>query len=145
VFAQENVPIAPKDPLEQRLHSQIVCTCGCRRALDNCGMPNCGGHAAQSEKIKALMAEGKGHDEIIATFVRDFGGQDILIEPNDKGLNRLAWAFPYAIAGFGAVAGVFAVRKWSRREPEPATAEPVVPAEDATLQARLDRELEDLD
>ena len=108
-------------------------------------MPNCGGHAAQSEKIKALMAEGKGHDEIIAIFVRDFGGQDILIEPNDKGLNRLAWAFPYAIAGFGAVAGVFAVRKWSRREPEPAAAEPVAPAEDATLQARLDRELEDLD
>ncbi len=145
VFAQENVPIAPKDPFEQRLHSEIVCTCGCRRALDNCGMPNCGGHAAQSEKIKALMAEGKGHDEIIAIFVRDFGGQDILIEPNDKGLNRLAWAFPYAIAGFGAVAGVFAVRKWSRREPEPAAAEPVAPAEDATLQARLDRELEDLD
>ncbi len=59
----ENVPIVPKDPLEQRLHSEIVCTCGCRRALDNCGMPNCGGHAAQSEKIQALMAEGKGHDE----------------------------------------------------------------------------------
>ena len=145
VFAQENVPIAPKDPLEQRLHSEIVCTCGCRRALDNCGMPNCGGHAAQSEKIKQLMAEGKGHDEIIATFVRDFGGQDILIEPHDKGLNRFAWAFPYAIAGFGAVAGVFAIRKWSHRTPEQAPAGPVAAAHDATLEARLDRELEDLD
>ena len=38
------------------------------------------------------MAEGKDHDAIIATFIRDFGGQDILIEPNDKGLNRFAWA-----------------------------------------------------
>ncbi len=118
VFAQataENVPIAPKDPLEKRLHSEIVCTCGCRRALDNCGMPNCGGHAAQSEKIRQLMAEGKDHDAIIATFIRDFGGQDILIEPNDKGLNRFAWAFPYALAGFGAIAGALAIRKWSRR------------------------------
>ena len=122
-FAQsagaENVPPIPKDPLEKRLHSEIVCTCGCRRALDNCGMPNCGGHAAQSEKIRQLMAEGKDHDAIIAAFVRDFGGQDILIEPKSEGFNRLAWLFPYAVGGLGAIAGVFMVRKWSRRPPEP--------------------------
>jgi len=149
-FAQaidgQNVPIAPKDPLEKRLHAEIVCTCGCRRALDNCGMPNCGGHEAQSTKIRALMAEGKDHDAIIATFVRDFGGQDILIEPENEGFNRLAWLFPYALGGFGAIAGAFMVRKWSRRPasaPEPARAP--ASTEDAALQARLDRELEDLD
>jgi cytochrome c-type biogenesis protein CcmF len=148
VFAQggaENVPIAPKDPLEKRLHSEIVCTCGCRRALDNCGMPNCGGHAAQSEKIRQLMAEGKDHDAIVATFVRDFGGQDILIEPADEGLNRFAWAFPYAIAGFGAIAGVFAIRKWSRRSHDEPQLPQAAPAGDAELQARLDRELENLE
>jgi cytochrome c-type biogenesis protein CcmH/NrfF len=152
MFAQsttQNVLPVPKDPLEKRLHSEIVCTCGCRRALDNCGMPNCGGHAAQSEKIRALMAEGKDHDSIIATFIRDFGGQDILIEPNDKGLNRIAWAFPYALAGLGAIGGAFAIRKWSHRSSE--AQEPVLatagatPAGDAALQARLDRELENLD
>ena len=141
----ENVPIAPKDPLEKRLHSEILCTCGCRRALDNCGMPNCGGHAAQSAKIRELMAQGKDHDAIIATFIRDFGGQDILIEPNDKGLNRFAWAFPYAIAGFGAVAGVFAIRKWSHRAHEAPLTPADAPAGDDVLQARLDRELEELD
>ena len=148
VFAQagaENVPIPPKDPLEKRLHSEIVCTCGCRRALDNCGMPNCGGHAAQSEKVRQLMAEGKDHDAIIATFIRDFGGQDILIEPNDKGLNRFAWAFPYALAGFGAVVGAFTIRKWSRRSREEPILAVAAPAGDAALQARLDRELENLD
>jgi cytochrome c-type biogenesis protein CcmF len=146
-FAQggaENVPIAPKNALERRLHSEIVCTCGCRRALDNCGMPNCGGHAAQSEKIRQLIAEGKDHDAIIATFIRDFGGQDILIEPADEGLNRFAWAFPYAIAGFGAIAGVFAIRKWSRRSHDEPAQTPV-PTADAELQARLDRELENLE
>jgi cytochrome c-type biogenesis protein CcmF len=149
-FAQstgaQNVPVASKDPLEQRLHSEIVCTCSCRRALDNCGMPNCGGHAAQSEKIRQLMAEGKDHDAIIATFVRDFGGQDILIEPKPEGFNRLAWLFPYAVGGLGAIAGVFMVKRWSRRSPPLAvTATASGPAEDVTLQARLDRELEDLD
>ena len=44
-------------------------------------------------------------------------GQDILIEPKDEGFNRLGWLFPYAVGGFGAVAGVFMVRKWSRRPP----------------------------
>ena len=39
----ENIPVAPKNALEKQLHAEIVCTCGCRRALDNCGMPNCGG------------------------------------------------------------------------------------------------------
>jgi cytochrome c-type biogenesis protein CcmF len=150
-FAQsggaENVPLIPKDPLEKRLHSEIVCTCSCRRAMDNCGMPNCGGHAAQSEKIRQLMAEGKDHDAIIATFVRDFGGQDILIEPKSEGFNRLAWLFPYAIGGLGAIAGVFIVRKWSRRPPEPQEARTSGPdsSDDPGLQARLDRELENLD
>ena len=41
----------------------------------------------------ALMAAGKGpRRRIIATFVRDFGSQDILHRPIDKGFNRLAWA-----------------------------------------------------
>jgi cytochrome c-type biogenesis protein CcmF len=150
VFAQaggaENVPLIPKDPLERRLHSEIVCTCSCRRAMDNCGMPNCGGHAAQSEKIQQLMAEGKDHDAIIATFVRDFGGQDILIEPKSEGFNRLAWLFPYAIGGLGAVAGAFVVRKWSRRSPRAETGAPAEgPPNDPALQERLDRELENLD
>jgi cytochrome c-type biogenesis protein CcmF len=148
-FAQgQNVPIIPKDPLERRLHSEIVCTCGCRRAMDNCGMPNCGGHESQSKKIKELMAQGLDHDAIIATFVRDFGGQDILIEPPNEGFNRLGWLLPYAFGGFGAVAGAFVLRKWSRRAgPVEATAatSPSDTAKDAELQARLDRELEDLD
>ena len=31
--AGDTVSLSPKDPLEKRLHAEIVCTCGCRRAL----------------------------------------------------------------------------------------------------------------
>ena len=112
-------------------------------------MPNCGGHESQSKKIKELMAQGLDHDAIIATFVRDFGGQDILIEPPNQGFNRLGWLLPYAVGGFGALAGVFVVRKWSRRPAEEESAPAAISAsgtaKDAELQARLDRELENLD
>ena len=123
-------------PLEGRLESRSCARGGCRRALNNCGMPNCDGHSAQSEKSNSLIAEGKDRDDIVATFIRDFGSQDILIEPNDKGLNRFAWAFPYAMAGFGAVAGVIALRRWSRRASEQPRLAVAAPVGDAALQAR---------
>ena len=74
----------------------------CRRGLDNCGMMNCQGHSVQTAKLRKLIAEGKSEDEILAIFVRDAGGQDILTSPIDRGFNRLAWLLPYAVA-FGSL------------------------------------------
>ena len=39
---------------------------------------------------------------MIAAFVEDFGGEDILAAPIDKGFNRLAWLFPYLVGATGA-------------------------------------------
>ena len=36
-------------------------------------------------------------------IVAEHGGQDILTAPIDKGFNRLAWFFPYAVGVVGAV------------------------------------------
>jgi cytochrome c-type biogenesis protein CcmF len=144
--AGQNVVAQPMSPLEKRLQSEILCTCGCRRGVDVCGMPNCDGHDPQAAKIHTLVAQGKTHDEIIAVFVRDFGGQDILTSPIDKGFHRLAWFFPYLLGGVGAVAGAFAVVKWSRHSSLATEPLPPTPGEiDRTLQARLDQELQDLD
>ena len=84
---------------------------------------------------------------MIQYFVAQYGSQEPLASPIDKGFNRLAWFFPYAVGGFAAIGGAFVVRKWSRRShDEPAMTQPVAaPAEDAAMQARLDRELENLD
>jgi hypothetical protein len=83
---------------------------------------------------------------VIQYYVAKYGSQEPLASPINKGFNRLAWFFPYAVGGFAAIAGAFALRKWSRHSHDP---EPVIPAvesaENASLQARLDRELEDLD
>jgi len=50
------------------------------------------------------------------------------------------------LGGVGAVAGAFAVVKWSRHTaPASAASRPSDSTEDANLQARLDAELENLD
>ena len=83
---------------------------------------------------------------MLATFVHDFGGEDILTAPIDKGFNRLAWMFPYLLGVCGAIGGAVAVVKWSRHTmPASAASRPSDSAEDAHLQARLDAELENLD
>jgi cytochrome c-type biogenesis protein CcmF len=134
--------IVERGALERQLEGEILCTCGCRRPLNNCGMMNCSGHAVQTEKVQRLIAEGKTHDEIIAIFVRDAGGQDILAAPIDEGFNRLAWLFPYLAAGAGLVLIVVMARKWSR-QPAPALAGDA--GLDPALDARLDDELRNLD
>ncbi len=129
-------------PLERRLDGKIMCTCGCRRGLDNCGMMNCQGHSVQTTKLRKLIAEGKSEDEILAIFVRDAGGQDILTSPIDRGFNRLAWLLPYTVA-FGSLLAIFiTARRWSRSS-RPALAGDA--GLDPTLNARLDDELRDLD
>ncbi|HYN89037.1 MAG TPA: cytochrome c-type biogenesis CcmF C-terminal domain-containing protein, partial [Ardenticatenaceae bacterium] len=138
--------VVPRSALERQLEGEIQCTCGCRRALNNCGMPNCGGHESQTARLRQLLSEGKDHDTIIATFVREFGGQDVLSSPVDEGFNRLAWLFPYLLGASGAVMVAFAAVKWSRLpDGRASSAADSAPVEDAALQSKLDDELRDLD
>jgi cytochrome c-type biogenesis protein CcmH/NrfF len=98
------------------------------------------------EEIAGLVKQGKTRDEVIQYYIAKYGSQEPLAAPIDKGFNRLAWLFPYALGGFGAVAGAFVVRKWARRSmPEETSAATAALPEDPEMKARLDRELEDLD
>jgi len=140
-LAQDTVPAIQRSDLEKRLEADLMCTCGCRLPVGTCGMMNCHGKAEQQSKIRQLVSEGKDHDAILATFVRDAGGEQILSRPRDRGFNRLAWFFPYAVAVAGLVGIVFTARRWSRREDSSPAATIVDPA----IDARLEDELRDLD
>jgi cytochrome c-type biogenesis protein CcmF len=142
VMAQDTIPAIFKSPLERQVSSEIMCNCGgCRLSVESCGMMNCHGKAQQTKKIQQYIAEGQDHDAILATFVREHGGLDVLMEPPNRGFNRVAWLLPYFVAvvallGVGATA-----RRWSRRQ----TAAPAAAAIDPELDARLDDELRDLE
>jgi cytochrome c-type biogenesis protein CcmF len=138
----QNVTPAERGALERQLEGEILCTCGCRRPLNDCGMLNCGGHASQTAKLRQFLAEGQDHDAVIASFIRDFGSESVLAAPVDRGFNRLAWLFPYLAALAALIGIVVSARRWSH-QPAPAAAGDA--GLDPALSARLDDELRDLD
>jgi cytochrome c-type biogenesis protein CcmH/NrfF len=138
----ENVRPEQRSDLQRQLEAEIMCTCGCRLAVGTCGMMNCHGRESQRKKLAAHLAAGKDHDQVIEGFIAEFGGQDILMAPVDRGFNRLAWLLPYLVGVGGLLAIAAMARRWAR----PATATPAgTPDLDADLRHRLDDELRNLD
>jgi cytochrome c-type biogenesis protein CcmF len=142
LLAQQTVPVTQKSALQRQVEGEILCTCGCRQAVGSCGMLNCPGHKSQEEKLASYLAAGKDHDQIIAAFVSDFGSQEVLTAPIDKGFNRVAWAFPYVAGIVGFIAIVVTARRWSSGPSLAAAGDAGI---DPSINARLDDELRDLD
>jgi cytochrome c-type biogenesis protein CcmF len=142
--AAQDVPVKDRSALQRRLEAEIMCTCGCKSPMGSCPMrPNCGHYDTQEARLKAHIAEGMDYDAIKASFVREFGGQDVLAAPLDRGFNRLAWLLPYLVATLALGGIVISARRWSRQSSTPAAAADT--GVDAEMSARLDDELRNLD
>jgi cytochrome c-type biogenesis protein CcmF len=139
--------VVPRSELQKELENIIMCKCGgCRATMGNCQMrPNCHGVNDQMVKLQRFLGQGMNRDQVLAAFVADHGGQDILAAPIDKGFNRLAWAIPYLVGVTGATAIGLVAMRWSRRRDAESDAVATDAAIDPALQARLDDELRDLD
>ena len=133
-----------RNDLERRLQHEIVCTCGaCGHAnIGECRKDACGVSHQMRGELAALIDQNKSHDEIINWFVTNYGSEEMLGAPLNKGFNRLAWLFPYLIGATSAVAIGFAAVRWTRRSET--TSDAPAPA-DPRLEERLDDELRNLD
>ena len=144
--ASQTVAPESRSELYRELEGEIMCTCGCRRPMNDCPMePNCHGLDAQRPKLARFLAEGMSRDEVLAAFVADHGSQEILARPIDKGFNRLLWLLPYLLGGTAAVGVAVAARRWTRPEESNTTVDAAATGEQADLNERLDDELRDLD
>jgi cytochrome c-type biogenesis protein CcmF len=128
--------IVTRSEEERAVTRKLSCWCGCPHLpVGDC---SCGHCAMVAQETETLLAEGKTEEQILAHFVAQQGGQ-VLAEPT--GIGRLTWIIPYSVGALGIVGvGVTAVR-WKRRR----TSVPAGTTADATLEARLDDELRDLD
>jgi cytochrome c-type biogenesis protein CcmF len=145
-FVAAQTPDATRAVLRKQLEGEILCTCSCRRPMNDCPMePNCHGLDAQRAKLdKYVLTDRMDRDQVLAAFASDYGTQAILARPIDKGFNRLAWLIPYLVGVSAAIGAVVIARRWSRH-PESPNANAAAPQDDAALRTRLDDELRDLD
>ena len=141
------IPVIARSPLEQAMQKKLICmcrTCG-RQLLSEC---TCSKAVEMRAELAKLVDDGKSEQQIVDFYIAQYGSQEPLASPIDRGFNRLAWAVPYVLGSAGLLfVGVVAVR-WTRRHPDaPADAPRVEAAQpaDAELESRLDDELRDLD
>jgi cytochrome c-type biogenesis protein CcmF len=135
-------PEAAQDPaVASKLMHDLVCMCGScnRETLYSC---KCGYAAQGRAKVLELMASGKGYDAVVASFIQEYGGEDVLAVPRSK----LSWMLPY-IAVMGGLALLFTVgRRWVKRGQERlSTSAKTTVADDDEYAERLDDELRETD
>jgi cytochrome c-type biogenesis protein CcmH/NrfF len=137
-----NAAITPaRSELEEQLRHEMGCVCGtcAHEPLSKC---TCSTASNMRAQLREQIEMGKNREEVLASFIEIYGGQQFLTAPIDRGFNRLAWLVPYGLAGTGIVLLAFVAARWSRRqehaEERPAPLDPGV-------EERLDDELRNLD
>ena len=132
----------PKSELEKKMRDEIGCTCGtcAHEPLSKC---TCSQAAEMRGDLRTEIEAGQNHDQVISSLIARYGGQQFLLQPLDRGFNRLAWLFPYLLGGFGIAGVAFVAVRWSKRPHmiEPGESAPA----DAAMNERLDDELRNLD
>lgn len=100
--------------LYDRVCKELMCLCGCNQTVKACPMTACESAIPTRNKIKALISQGKNHDEILSVFVKE-KGQIILSKPREEGFNLIGYILPsVAIIVVGAL--VFnLIKGWTRR------------------------------
>jgi cytochrome c-type biogenesis protein CcmF len=133
-----------RSPLEKDLHEHIVCMCGTcgRQRIGEC---TCEVAARMRAKVATLVAQGQTRDQIVQSFIAEWGSQEVLGAPLDQGFNRLAWALPYGVGLLGVVVVGGVALRWSRRGDNTVTPAPAAASPRPDLEDRLDDELRELD
>jgi len=143
---QSPEPPQPTGIDENWLVRNIICQCGtCRHNLLECETENCG-HAAQDRiEIRQLLNQGRNREQVIQYFIKKYGSQVALAAPIDRGFNRLAWLFPYTLAGVAAVGLGYGAYRLTKRSSGQGTFASEPPIADGELSDKLDDELRNLD
>jgi len=144
---QERAPTSARDDdsLVQALEHKIRCTCGCNLDVFTCRTTDftCATSPAMHRLVLARLDSGKTPDQVIASFVTQYG-ESVLMQPPKKGFDLLAYVMPFVglVIGLGIVGAL--MRRWIRSRPVESPPQPGVPEPHASSedQERLKRELE---
>jgi len=126
----------------RRVGARIACQCGCKDSVATCSMLECHFSKPAKEKIAQMQALGMSDDQIIQSFVREYGPGIYLAPPNAFG-----WVIPYFLAGVGLVIVVMYLKS-KYRKPKPMTDLGAVEIDDPELakyKDQIERDLANLE
>lgn len=123
------------------MEAEIMCDCGCTMVLNTC---SCGRSDAMRTRIDTMIGEGSSKDEIINTFVSQYG-EIILSAPTRKGFNLVAYIAPMTIFVLGLLVVIFLIRRWRLSGQEEGQDASMRPALDEAMIMRINRELKVLE
>jgi len=98
----------------RRVGARLACQCGCKDSVATCSMLECHFSKPAKEKIAQMQAVGMSDDQIIQSFIREYGPGIYLAPPNAFG-----WIVPYAGVAVGLVIIWLFIKKY--RKPKPLT------------------------
>jgi len=98
----------------RRVGARLACQCGCKDSVATCSMLECHFSKPAKEKIAQMQAVGMSDDQIIQSFIREYGPGIYLAPPNAFG-----WIVPYASVAVGLVIIWLFIKKY--RKPKPLT------------------------
>ena len=96
----------------RRVGMRLKCNCGCGDSVAYCSMLECGFSKPAKERIARMQAVGMSDQQIIDSFVREFGPGIYLSPPSAFG-----WVVPYASAALGLLVIWAFIKKY--RKPKP--------------------------
>jgi cytochrome c-type biogenesis protein CcmH len=98
----------------QEVEEALTCQCSCGLTVHSCNHLQCSFAVPRKQEIAASIAEGKGKEEILTSYVEKFG-EKVLSAPTTVGFNLAAWVTPFlALLVGGVIVGLISLR-WSRK------------------------------
>jgi cytochrome c-type biogenesis protein CcmH len=92
--------------------TRLLCQCGtCGYLVDSCNHLDCSSATYIRKAIRSGLAEGKGEEVIVASFVEQYGPK-VLSEPPLEGFSWMAWIMPFFGLIFGGCCVGIVLFKW---------------------------------
>ena len=132
----------------RRLGDMLKCKCGCNASITGCNMINCHFSDPVRMELLRLVDAGASDDNIFASIQATYG-KDIMLQPPSEGsFYIMGWVMPFAALGGGLALLYLVLQSCRKRRPLTATgadAIPEVSTDLAKYQARIDKDLSDLE
>ena len=141
LIAFPTVPAIAEISTTQEVEEALTCQCSCGLTVHSCNHLQCSFAVPRKQEIATLIAEGKGKEEILTSYVAKFG-EKVLSAPTTTGFNLAAWITPFLALLIGGIIVSLISLRWSRKRASEEPKQTIETEVTEEYRARLKKELE---